>query len=934
MSNKFVVIDLETTGNTPKKGAKIIQFAAVVIEGDTIVEQYSSFINPEQPIPPFIEELTGIDDHIVKDAPLFAEIAPRVLSLLDDAYFVAHNVHFDLSFLQEELIEAGYHGFYGPVVDTVELSRILFPAADSYKLSELSSRFFFSHDRPHQADSDAYVTAELLLLLLNRLESIPTRTLKQLSRLAPGLKSDIHILMDELIREKEKSIEILPDFIDIYRGIALKRPDKKAKDRPGLIEIRFPYSDEEKENLMKGAFPNYEKRTGQFKMMDLVYQSFADGHHSMIEAGTGVGKSLGYLIPAAFFSIQTAKAVIVSTYTTLLQEQLLTKDIPLLNQMLPFPVKTVLLKGRNHFISLAKFEQSLKEEDDNYDTTLTKMQILIWLLETETGDVDELNLSSGGRLYWHKIKNDSSVFLHDKAWRHYDFYLNARKNAQVADIVITNHSLLLSDLTSDHSLLPDYDYAILDEAHHFEKAAGKYFGFSIDYLSIRLLLGQLGLYEQKQLFFKLEKLLNEIDRYDQLEHTFEINALIGDLQLEMDEFFKTISLFANEKLKDHQSAYKRIQYRLTGQETGKTWKVLVAMAERFSFQIHDLVKLLEKRLDFILKADHELSNEDKAFLDELASLLGDFREVRENVKSLFLHRQNRYVTWIEVDLRAAQNATAVYGQPVDISNYLQEYYFSVKKSAVLTSATLTVKQSFDYMMKELGLYGTNCRKEVISSPFQYKEKVKMFVPNDLPEINAVSIDDYTAAISEHIISIAEATKGRMLILFTSYEMLKKTYELLKESGFLEDFALIAQGISGGSRTRLTRSFQRFDKSILFGTSSFWEGIDIPGEDLSCLVIVRLPFSPPDEPVTEAKCEIIEEKNGNPFYDYSLPEAVLRFKQGVGRLIRTENDRGLIVVFDRRIISTKYGKAFLQSIPAIPLQKVNIDEIVEQIYDWL
>ena len=212
--------------------------------------------------------------------------------------------------------------------------------------------------------------------------------------------------------------------------------------------------------------------------------------------------------------------------------------------------------------------------------------------------------------------------------------------------------------------------------------------------------------------------------------------------------------------------------------------------------------------------------------------------------------------------------------------------------------------------------------------------MKLIVPEDLPEINMVSVDEYVASIAEHIISIAEATKGRMLILFTSYEMLKKAYEIIKESGFLDDFALIAQGITSGSRSRLTRNFQRFEKAILFGTSSFWEGIDIPGEDLSCLIIVRLPFSPPDEPLTAAKCEKIKNNGGNPFQDFSLPEAVIRFKQGFGRLIRTKTDRGIIFVFDRRLVTTRYGKDFLESIPKVSVEKRNIGEIVEIITEWM
>ncbi|MHC8522356.1 helicase C-terminal domain-containing protein [Rossellomorea sp. H39__3] len=210
----------------------------------------------------------------------------------------------------------------------------------------------------------------------------------------------------------------------------------------------------------------------------------------------------------------------------------------------------------------------------------------------------------------------------------------------------------------------------------------------------------------------------------------------------------------------------------------------------------------------------------------------------------------------------------------------------------------------------------------------------MFIPSDVPEIQHVTNEEYIESISSHLIGVAQATKGRMLILFTSYDMLRKTYELMKDSGLLEEYVLMAQGITSGSRTRLTKNFQRFDKAILFGTSSFWEGVDIPGEDLSCLAMVRLPFSPPDEPVTQAKAEILKAAGKNPFSALSLPEAIIRFKQGIGRLIRRSSDRGVIIVYDRRIISTRYGKAFLDSIPNMPVQEGDLFELIDQIEDWL
>ncbi|MCQ6277890.1 ATP-dependent DNA helicase DinG [Bacillus sp. EB600] len=933
MLNKFVVVDLETTGNSPKKGDKIIQFAAVVIENGKITDTFSSLLNPNQPIPIFIEELTGLHDVMVKDAPDFSEIAPRVMSLLEDAYFVAHNVLFDLSFLQEELIEAGYEGFYGSIVDTVELARILYPTADGYKLTDLAEQAKLKHDRPHQADSDAQVTAELLLLFLEKAAKLPHKTLKQLIQLSGGLKSDLHQLFEELLIEKDKTTEKLPESIEIFNGIAIRTCHPEAHEVISTKEHMFPANDQEKTQILKNVLPSYEKRTGQFAMMDGVYNAFQTAHHYLIEAGTGVGKSIGYLLPAAYFSKQTGQKIIVSTYTIQLQEQLIRKEVPLLTKLVPFSVKIVLLKGKDHYLSLEKFSQTLLDENDNYDTTLTKMQILIWLLETETGDKDELNLSSGGQIFWNKIKNEQTAFGQKDSWKEKDFYIRAKSKAEIADIVITNHSMLLCDLKSKHSLLPDSDYVILDEGHHFEKAAAQFLGRSLDYLTVRLLLGQLGNYEQKQLFYQLEKLVEAVQgKKAEILHTFELNQLIGDLSYEMDQFFK-LSVFYTQRNSNQKKNNYRLKVRLTHQYKSRELAALLTSAERFVFLLRDVHDALTTRLNILKGVSDRLTNEQMSMIEEIHSVLTEIDEVRESVKALIL-ADSQYVKWVETDLRAPQNVTNITQQPASVADYLTSDFFLKKKSVIITSATLTINHSYQFIRKELGLTDLPVNEIVIPSPFNYKNQVELLIPEDLPEIKSVSVDDYVVAITEHIITIAEATKGRMLLLFTSHEMLKKTYELIKESGFLSDFAIIAQGITSGSQTRLTRNFQRYEKAILLGTSSFWEGVDIPGEDLTCLVIVRLPFSPPDDPFTAAKCDYVKEQGGNAFSDYSLPEAVLRFKQGFGRLIRTEQDRGIIVVFDKRIISTTYGKAFLKSVPEIRVRNGSIDELIDFIHQWL
>lgn len=922
MFNKYVIVDLETTGNSPNKGDKIIQFAAVVIEKGEIQEQYSTLINPNQSIPPFITELTGISDEMVRNAPIFSMIAPKVLQLLEDAYFVAHNVLFDLSFLQAELKQAGYEGFYGPVLDTVEMARILLPTASSYQLSELALREGIHHERPHQADSDAFVTAQLFNLFIDRLNNLPMITMKQLYELSGGLKSDIALLLDDLLEQRSKTVETINDSITHLFGLALKKERFEQEKEQSNELPSYPINDDEKEKLLRKMYDPYEKREGQLKMMDIVFHSFSENKHAFIEAGTGIGKTVAYLLPSVFFAKETGETVVISTHTILLQEQLFEKEIPKLQKLLPFPVKIALLKGKGHYLCLRKFLQVLWDNEDNYDVILTKMQILVWLTETDTGCIEELNLSSGGLAFWDKIKNDDTYFTYNETWEQYEFYSRALKKAKEADIVITNHSLLLLDMNVG-GILPPFEYCVIDEGHHFEQTAGKHFRKTLDYLSVRKLLHQFGYIDQKKYNYKLNQFMKE---FVGESYSFQGDSLYTELLLEMDEFFKAIYIYATKKKKQMDTHF--LSCRLLPNDSSFEWSALVGSGERFSFSLKELVSTIKSALKRLTNEERAYTNSQKQLIEEVLKFCDNVTDIRQKIREMIFGANNEMVTWVEIDLRSVQNRTTVYSQLISPADSLQKDFFTKKKGVVLTSGTLTVKNSFHYIGEQLGFMEKECLYEQIPSPFNYKEQVKMIVPNDLPNVQSVPQDEYVSAISEHIISIAEATNGRMLILFTSHEMLKKTYDLIRESNLLKDYVLIAQGLTSGSKSRLIRHFQRFDKAILLGTNSFWEGIDIPGEDLSCLIMVRLPFSSPNEPFVEAKSLSIIQKGGNPFIDYSLPEAILRFKQGFGRLIRSKTDRGYIIVFDQRLTQANYGKDFIQSIPPVPIYELNIHEMVE------
>lgn len=931
MRNKYVVIDLETTGNSPKKGDKIIQFAACVVENGKITGQYSSFVNPGKEIPSFIEELTGITAETVGKAPFFFEIAPKIASLLEEAVFVAHNAVFDLSFLQNELQEAGFAGFNGPVLDTVELARILLPGADSYRLGELAALAGIDHERPHQADSDALVTAQLLLMFMDRLLAMPRVTLSKLVELSKKLKNDLSVLFEEQLYKKDQTVETLAPDLEIYRGIALKKYRDPVFNPPGTDKREtspYPSAAAQKELLFKKAFPRSEERSAQFQMMDAVYASFTDNEHAVIETGADAGKTMAYLVPAAYFAKETREKVVISAYTLQLQKQLLENDVPLMKTVLPFHIEAALLKGRNNYLNLAKFIHSLHEDDRNYDTVMTKMQILVWLLETETGDYDELHLSGGGMRFIEKLNRGACFDTEGEAKARYDFYHRALTNAKNADLIITNHYCLLAAAAAKNSVFPTCRYCIIDDGHHFYKAAGSFFGESFDYFSVRTRL---------QRFSGLEKILFHDEAFQQwpakeLPHPFQLSQLYDDLLWETEEFFANLINFAKEKAGTQN--HHRLTVRLSKQKFPFIWRKTADNAQRLVLLLKDMQEFLQVFSRTLKSKNIANTNKGREVSHNLELFIQDLEDMRVKLRSLFIEEDGTTAVWIETDVRAPHNTTTVFAQPVSVASRLRESFFGKMNSAVVTSATLTAENSFHFILNELGLDEGECRTVKIPAPFMYRKQVKMIVPDDLPEVNAVSSAEYVSSICQHIVSVAEAVQGRILILFTSREMLKQTYDWIAESGLLVDYALIAQDVSNGSRNRLLKKFLRFEKAILFGTNSFWEGIDIQGEKLSCLIMARLPFSPPTDPLTEAKSEWISRNGGNSFLDYSLPEAIIRFKQGLGRLLRSEGERGVALILDRRIMTASYGKAFLQSVPRVPVTEANIKDAATYIRAWL
>ncbi|CQR46668.1 hypothetical protein BN1058_00940 [Paraliobacillus sp. PM-2] len=928
--NKFVIVDLETTGHTPRNGDRMIEIGLVVLENNKITDQYATLINPNIDIEPFITKLTGITNDDVEDAPLFDEVAEDIYPFFEDAYFVAHNVPFDLGFLNAEFERVGLRPIQLPILDTVELSRILLPQAPSYKLEHLAKHLMFTHDAPHRALSDALVTTDLLHFLLEKLAQQPYELITQLKKLEPKLKSDLYTLLDKLTfysttmtTEQEK--------VEIFRGFALrKQPMIHSVTNPEIPSFGEVVDQLFEHPLgFKSFIKDYEKRNGQYEMATLVYDALQSKQHAIFEAETGTGKSLAYLIPTIYQAVKHQERVVISTHLTQLQRQLIEKEIPLLEQALPFSFQTVMLKGKQHYLSLSKFEQSMQSNGfDNYDITLTKAILLVWLTETDAGDFDELSLPSSGEQFAKTVSSEAEGALDASSpWFTRSFFLKAKVNAQKADIIITNHALVCANVTNETSILPPFKKLIIDEAHHLEEIASKHFGLRLNYISIQQLLKNVGSINEG--FIKM--LASKNDYIADLLYRLKWETTWQATKEELDLLFRQLFQYVKNKQEDQigMSDIGRRQYILSDENETK-WEVILDMTERLIFFFQDLIHILSKVKEVFIQYNYSID-----LIETLKYHSEQIQDTMNQLRSYFLQPfHDTEVKWIEIEMTGAQNAVYLYQEPIDIGDILQNELFNELESSVLTSATITVKNSFHIFKERLGFKNKDVLEYKIDSPYSYHDQVQLFVPSDFPAARYNQMDDFIYAMCEAIISLAQVTKGRMLVLFTSYDMLKKSYQLLRTLMDQEDFMLIAQGISSGSRTRLKKNFQTFDRAILLGTNSFWEGIDIPGSDLSCVVIARLPFQPPNHPVYQAKAFYYEKAGKNSFMSVAIPNAVIRFKQGFGRLIRASNDRGIVFVCDERIITAKYGKYFIDSIPPINLHHTATKELLETAEKWL
>ncbi|NYF24528.1 ATP-dependent DNA helicase DinG [Sporosarcina sp. JAI121] len=919
MHNKtYAVVDLETTGHSPAKGDRMIQIAIVFIKNGEIADKYVSFVNPGQKIPAFIRQLTAISDEDVKDAPSFEEIAIEVATLLEGTVFIAHNTDFDLSFLQSEFARCGIPRWTGKKIDTVELSKILIPSAPSYRLQDITEELGIPLASAHRADDDAEATAKLFLMCMQKLHTLPEDSLNLLHRRSFRLKTDLATLFYEALKiARTKSVG--KEFLS-FRGIPYR--NRSISDTEQSESPVYPFDNHEKIAQLEKAYPEFEQRESQFEFMDAVWDALSTQTEIIAEVPTGIGKTVAYLLPAAIRSIETGKPVVISTYTNHLADKIMDEELEKVRLILGFNVTATVLKGREQYISLGKFEELLRIADESYDETFTIMQILVWLTETVTGDLEELNISGGGQLFLDRIRKRSNKLAPDEQAA--DYHYKLLEACGHSNLIITNHSMLLSDLNRREGIFSLLGGLVVDEAHQFVQAASMMNETVFSYTNWKYVMGQIASEASGHLLQKVDALNSRL-RTDGFHNKEQLDSAFIKFLTLFDHAIATLTAFNPPKRKKQQGNRQIYTLAELDYKSAHFSKVVEAMSDYIS-KAEAFADGLSNHFDNLTKNEQAIVADWNYWVREMTIKAGEWVEV-------FLEDNTEdFTVWMEKDMRSIPGSLTVIKRSLDGSQMIRKFIDKLKgerTGIIWTSGTLRIPENERFISRQLGI-DDSIPLLLFDAPAHFYEGAEVIIVEDMPDIQQVSQSDYILAVTDAVIQTVMATGGRLFVLFTSQDMLRKTYDIIMESEQLEDYALFAQGISSGSRLRLLKSFRQFNNSVLFGTNSFWEGVDVPGDALSAVIAVRLPFSSPEEPMYKAKAAKLSAAGLNPFTEHALPEAVMRLRQGFGRLIRSSTDKGFFIILDRRIETKSYGKRFLEAFPDVPVKKVSLEHMVNEL----
>lgn len=732
------------------------------------------------------------------------------------------------------------------------------------------------------------------------------------------------------------------------QGVGTAIVDNEAQRLYVVVEpppprVRVPLDPEELDAMagpggaLAGAHGGYEDRPGQREMLRVVAHRFNEGGVAVVEAGTGTGKSLAYLIPAARWAQENRERTVVSTNTINLQEQLAGKDLPLVRRLLGEDVRWALVKGRGNYVSIrraylaAEGQESLFEED----RTDEMKALLEWIRSTDDGSLSDLAHPPSDEL-WEEVRSDPDACLRARCPHFQEcFFQKARRQAAAAEVLVVNHHLLFTDLAvrratqnyTQAAVLPPYKRLVLDEAHNVEDAATTHLGVEVTRRGLYRTLSRLDR-KGRGILTALHDALAGAEESGALRERMEtrVRPALSRARAVLEGFLDVMEGFVGPDAGTVRLGPQGIGEPAEQEAVGERLSTLVAVLgdlERELSELRARVELVEG-----------LSERLEGRLLDLRSVERRLAAVSAGLRLVLAPGEDAagFVRWMESRGQGRRANLTLAAAPIELGTLLRESLFTQVETTVLTSATLTTRRSFAFLRERLGLAAGDLEaldeplafeERQVPSPFDFATQALLAVPTDLPAAEAGG-DAFQQATARVVGDVAALSDGGLFVLFTSHAALRRVAELLRAAGVEGRWPLFVHG--EGDRHRLLHDFVRAHRGILLGTSSFWEGVDVPGEPLRALILQKLPFRVPTEPITAARMEAIERAGGSSFHQFMLPHAALRLKQGFGRLIRSRADRGTVVILDDRIVAKRYGRYLRDSLPEAPLVKGPWDEV--------
>ncbi|MDR0306983.1 MAG: hypothetical protein LBI42_09140 [Chitinispirillales bacterium] len=944
----FAAIDVETTG-LDFKNDRVIEVGAVRFINGKPEKEFSTFINPGVSIPEHITQLTHICDEDVKLAPRFNDIANELLEFIGTLPLCGHQIEFDQTFINEELKRAGLKAIAPQLLDTALLSRILLQPIGRFSLKHVCESLSVTLDNAHRALHDAKASGEAACQLVPKLAELPLEIRQALAAYAPA--SLFKTLVTKTLGGGRYGIYFKPAASSPNQNLKLDFPEQFLEVDTAEIESIFSNIDKlsepakdhtpqislskkndkaagfVKEHILKASnfelvkdhasqasqsktVKEFAPRASQLKMGMAVMEALNSNSFLVAEAGTGTGKSLAYLVPAARHALKNNCRVVVSTYTRNLQDQLINNDLPVAASLSGGDLRFTTLKGRKNYLCRNRFYKLLKGEMGNFSPRerIAVLPLVVWSQTTKTGDIEEQTFFNPK--WFFKVWNLTSADGQDCMGRRCPYFSScflqrARSLAQGSHIVVINHALFYSDVCSESSFLGDIGSIIFDEAHHLESSGHQHLRTELDTNRMTAFTDQ------------IQNLLNDVSSFKEHiggDFEKEIKTQLKHLRKRTQDFLGELGSWALSRLPE-----SRADYQINVTEDSFKQLNETAVFDILLNEMQDTFNRLKQTLGAMTQSGvaEELRGSAQYCIEHTSQL-------RADLQYLTKAQTEEHVFWLEGNHE--KKWTKLCGVPLDISSMLSQIWGRCGGAVVFTSATLAAQGSTDYFKRAAGLDEFSERTSSIILPSPYGARQMLFgAIRECPEPDNQAFAPYVA---EAIAGIHSTLGKNILVLFTANTMLNNVYSNLKSRNDVDKNSILAQGFSTNRNTMLEQ-FKTQRGMILLGTDSFWEGIDAPGEACEVVIIPRLPFPVPTHPLTQALGQRMETLYGSGFFSYSVPEAIIKFRQGAGRLIRSASDRGALVVLDNRIVTKSYGKQFVRAVDSFCNEFTGIDGMIEK-----